>query len=207
MVGRLQQVGHRHDSALAGGQAASGGPATLQVQETEYARAPAVPKRRFFDLPFRVRVCPHIRSGMPTYGSYTIVRPIETARGGGDTQPASVADAAAPHGWGLKGGDTHTHTCHARRRAPQVHGNCAIGCQRFNEAAGCARLACGDVRACSRADGHTRMQPIVHRHVCTTPASTRPYYPKWCWSAPWRRGAGAQAAAKEGRECIGTDEK
>jgi hypothetical protein len=97
---------------------------------------------------------------MPTYGSYTIDRPIETARGGGDAQPASVADAAAPHGWGLKGGDTHT--CYARpgRRAPQVLWNCAIGRQRFNEAAGCARLAYGDVRACSRADGHTRMQPI-----------------------------------------------
>jgi hypothetical protein len=57
-------------------------------------------------------------------------------------QPASVADAAAPHDWGLKGSDTNIHTCHARRLAPQVHGNCTIG------------------RACSRADGHTRMQPM-----------------------------------------------
>jgi hypothetical protein len=133
-------------------------------------------------------------AGMPTYiVRYAHIRQLHyrpTNRNGtgrGDAQPASVADAAASHGWGLKGGDTHT--CHARpgRRAPQVHGNCTIGRQRFNEAAGCARLVYGDVRACSRTDGHTSMQPIVHRRVCTTPPSTHPYYPKWCWSAPWRR--------------------
>jgi hypothetical protein len=92
-------------------------------------------------------------------------------------------------------GRRHTHTCHARpgRRAPQVHGNCIIGRQRFNEAAGCARLVYGDVRACSRTDGHTSMQPIVHCRVCTTPSSTHPYYPKWCWSA---RGAAAGALAR-----------
>jgi hypothetical protein len=93
---------------------------------------------------------------MPTYGSYTIDRPIETARGGGDAQPTSVADAAAPHGWGLKGGDTHT--CHARpgRRAPQVHGNCTmIGRRRFNEAAGCARLAYDELTAAVPIRPHT----------------------------------------------------
>jgi hypothetical protein len=54
---------------------------------------------------------------MPTYGSYIIDRPIETARGGGHAQPASVADAAVPHGWGLKGGDTHA----TRAQAAEHH--------------------------------------------------------------------------------------
>jgi hypothetical protein len=89
-----------------------------------------------------VWVCPHRRSGMPTYGSNPIDRPIETARGGGHAQPASVADAAAPARLRTEG-RRHTHTCHARRRAPQVYGNCTIG-----------------RAACSRADGPTRMQPI-----------------------------------------------
>jgi hypothetical protein len=48
---------------------------------------------------------------VPTYGAATL--PIESARG--HAWPASVADAAAPHGCGLKGGaGTHTSAMHHR---------------------------------------------------------------------------------------------
>jgi hypothetical protein len=135
---------------------------------------------------------------MPTYKvRYAHIRQLHyrpTNRNGAGRGACTARLRRGRRGPARLGTEGRRHTCHARpgRRAPQVHGNCTIGRQRFNEAAGCARLVYGDVRACSRTDGHTSMQPIGHRRVCTTPASTRPYYPKWCWSA---RGAAAGALA------------
>jgi hypothetical protein len=128
-------------------------------------------------------------AGMPTYiVRYAHIRQLHyrpTNRNGTGRGACTARLRRGRRGPARLGTEGRRHTCHARpgRRAPQVHGNCTIGRQRFNEAAGCARLVYGDVRACSRTDGHTSMQPIGHRRVCTTPASTRPYYPKWCWSA------------------------
>jgi hypothetical protein len=75
-----------------------------------------------------------------------------------------------PHGWGLKGGDTYTGTCHGRRRAPQVHGNCIIRRQRFNEAAGRASLAYDELTAAV----HTNAVRTVTTPSCVQHARVHP---------------------------------
>jgi hypothetical protein len=70
-----------------------------------------------------------------------------------------------PHGCGLKGGDTHTH---ATRAAEHHRSMGTVPSVAPPAAAPMAPHACSPYRH--------------YAVVCTTPASTRPYYPKWCWS-------------------------
>jgi hypothetical protein len=126
-------------------------PPPAKAQRARPARSPPPRRPPWFprrenasDVFVRLRACPH------TYGR---ICPQTAATLSTNRSATGACTARLRRG---RHGPAQLHTSQGRRLASR----CSIRRQRFNEAAGRARLAYDDVRVCSRTDGHTRIQPL-----------------------------------------------